>query len=171
MPVPAKEVGALLPARSISFCIDGDPPLWRRPGRQVGKARYKGHRPSVRTFPHPVTEADEKRVARAAHRAAGPLRFTGPTRVDIVAVYARPASLPLGPRQHRAVAPDLDNVAKAVLDGLQRDAFGAQHKRKPRDGWPGVIPDDKLVVDLRVRQYYAASGEAAHTIVNIEEAL
>ena len=78
----------------------------------------------------------------------------GPVRVEIAAVFAPPPSWSKKKRaahlwRAHTQKPDLDNLAKAVLDGLNRVAFG----------------DDSQVVDLRTRKLW---GEPAQTKVTIE---
>lgn len=101
---------------------------------------------------HPVHEY-RRQVAEAA-KAAG-LRSTGkPLKVGICAVFGRPAShrtrtglrkgAPLLPR------PDVDNIAKAVLDSLH-----------------GVMGDDAMVMTLTVAKCYADNGL---TVVTVEDA-
>jgi len=69
-------------------------------------------------------------------------------RADIVAVFSRPQRLlrkkdPLQ-RIYHGSKPDIDNVAKSVLDSLVM---------------AGVIRDDKQVVELFVRSVYASKEE------------
>lgn len=101
---------------------------------------------------HPVHEY-RRQVAEAA-KAVG-LRSTGkPLYVRILAAFGRPAShkrkhglakgAPLLPR------PDVDNVAKAVLDSLQ-----------------GVMGDDTMVAALYVEKLY---DEQPRTTVTVEDA-
>lgn len=57
--------------------------------------------------------------------------------------------------------PDLDNIIKAVLDGLQLAPF--------QKGWPpvGVLVDDRLVVGIDARAYYHAIGGAPRVEVTL----
>lgn len=100
---------------------------------------------------HPVHEY--RRAVAEAAKAAG-LRSTGkPLYVRVLAAFARPAShkrkhglakgAPLLPR------PDVDNIAKAVLDSLQ-----------------SVIGDDTMVAQLWAYKCYDA---APRTVVTVEE--
>lgn len=72
----------------------------------------------------------------------------GALALEIVAVKKRPTSLdakrhPDG-RIPLAAKPDADNISKAVCDALTS---------------AGVIVDDNLIADLRVRKFYASRGE------------
>ena len=100
---------------------------------------------------HPVH--DYRRAVAEAAKAAG-LRSTGkPLAVGIRAVFARPAShrTRAGLREGAPVLPrpDVDNIAKAVLDSLQ-----------------GVMGDDTMVASLAVEKKY---GDEAGTVVVVSE--
>ena len=126
----------------LSFRVPGRPRSWKRTEGTNG-VRY--------------TNAEDRRYralvgacARAVHR--GP-PFAGPTRVDVVAVFARPKAKPadvpadvwaLGCRVYRPSVPDRDNVEKGVLDAL----VAAR-----------VLSDDAVVVDGDTAKVYAAIGE------------
>ena len=80
-----------------------------------------------------------------------------PLSVSIVAVLARVKRLdgkgkPTGRVWAHGSAVDADNVAKAILDGMQRG---------------GALMNDRHVVDVRCRLVYAAVGEAAHAEVEV----
>ncbi len=72
--------------------------------------------------------------------------------VRIEAVWARPRSMRDGPRQLRAGA-DVDNVVKAVLDGIVQG---------------GAIADDNIVAHVDAWKFYAATGEKPGVHVTIE---
>lgn len=74
----------------------------------------------------------------------------GPSSVTISAVLPRPKRLKCETREPAPVKPDVDNVAKLVLDALVK---------------AGVLADDRHVVDLYVSKVYAAPGEQAHVQV------
>ena len=83
-----------------------------------------------------------------------PTPIPGPVRVKIIAVFEPAASWSKKKRAehlHRphTQKPDLDNVAKAIKDGLNRIAWG----------------DDSQVADLSVRKSW---GLFAQTVVHIE---
>jgi Holliday junction resolvase RusA-like endonuclease len=85
-------------------------------------------------------------------------RVSGPVRLYIEAVFARPPShwLKSGLKDNALRWPpcDGDNVAKGVQDALT-DA--------------GVWHDDDCVVDSRIVKRYGARKEAARTLIVIEE--
>tara|TARA_R100001086_G_scaffold248380_1_gene185186 strand:- start:281 stop:742 length:462 start_codon:yes stop_codon:yes gene_type:complete len=81
-----------------------------------------------------------------------------PVRIHIDAISKRPIRLcrkkdPEG-LIFRAALPDADNVAKAVLDAIQK----AQ-----------IIENDKQVVDLRIRSLYAEKNAAGRVVIAIEK--
>lgn len=61
---------------------------------------------------------------------------------------------------------DADNVAGAVLDALQPPPKDLQPRKKDPPGNPPLL-DDRLVVELHARQFYAASGEEPHVEVRL----
>ena len=104
------------------------------PGRPVAKGRPRvGAAGNVYT---PKTTRDyEERIAWLVRASRG--RVDGPCEVFIT-VFAR------GNR------PDIDNVAKIILDGLQKGSG---------------IANDRDVVDLRVRVFQAESGQERVEVV------
>lgn len=136
-------------AKTITFTVPGDPVPQPRPiiSTQGGFARAYVKRG------HPVY-AYRQAIAMLA-KAAG-LRPDGfPLDVDIMAVFGRPKShrtksglrkgAPILPR------PDVDNIAKAIGDGLNGEAIG----------------DDSIIARLSIEKRYAAPGEPPRTIVTI----
>lgn len=159
-PAPAGE-------QLVALRLDGEPYPWQRP-TPVKRGRY-----TVQVFTD-----DYKRWRLAAIATVTSWWAPRPTiRVPVVAavdaVFARPASLPTsytlggieypipfdetdGRLPYIGVC-DCDNVAKGVLDVMQRgDRWGAP-----------VLHDDRLVVELRVRKFFAAVGERPHTAVRL----
>lgn len=138
--------------RAVIATILGEPVACPRPRvAQGGRRTY-----------YPARYETWRTLAVLSLRAqidGGPL--LGPLAVEIEAVHARPRSCPKGHkpwwgpgRVFKATRPDADNIAKAVLDAL--DAAG----------W---LADDGQVVDLRVRQWYAAEGEDAGIALAVRE--
>ena len=146
--------------------------VWREvlrvtvPGTPVpkGRPRFFLKNKQVRTYTDKKTAAFEKRVALCVSSSpmlrgqARPLCGGGPGRVDIVAVFPRPQRLNpkrfpdgLCPKHSR---PDLDNVAKACLDGIGL-ATGL------------IWNDDGQVQTLRAEAYYAERDQSARTEVVI----
>lgn len=82
------------------------------------------------------------RAAIADDAANVEVRFEGPTSVALRFVFVRPASA--AKRMFPSVRPDVDKLARAVLDGLVSG---------------GLLADDSLVVDLRaVKEYGDTPG-------------
>lgn len=136
------------------------------PGEPVPKARprfARTHR-GVRTYTCKRTVAFERSVAlyvgtglprppRASLWAPAGV----PVRVDIVAVMKRPQRLqrkkdPPGRVEH-AMRPDMDNLIKAILDGIGI--------------CPGLWEDDCQVQCIRAEKVYAAKDENPHTLIAI----
>jgi Holliday junction resolvase RusA-like endonuclease len=105
----------------------------------------------ARTFSEPRTVAYEKRVAWLVANASRSelLAPKGiPVRVDILAVFKRPKRLdrkkdPPGLVPH-VVRPDLDNVAKAILDAI---------------GIAGLWDDDGQVTVLRAEAAFSEKDQ------------
>lgn len=129
----------------ITFTVPGEPVPQPRPRVSTRGGFARAYVPSS----HPV-HVYRQALALTA-RAAG-LTATGNTlRVEIMAVFERPKShmtkagvKPTAPKLPR---PDVDNIAKAVLDALQ-----------------DVVGDDTLVSRLVVEKAY---GKEARTIVTV----
>lgn len=131
------------------------------PGKVVGKGRPRFARVGqvgMRAYTPAATKAEETRVgylARAALGGLGPI--TGAVAVRIAASCCPPASWS---RRKRALAlagglspttkPDIDNVAKLVLDGLNGVAF----------------VDDSQIVDLTASKRF---GTDEHVAVWVRE--
>jgi len=99
-----------------------------------------------------VFKATVRMVAAVQYKGA-PLE--GPLRVEIVLVFPRPRKLiwktrPM-PRRWHTIAPDSDNVAKAVKDSLSQLTFR----------------DDSQVCDLDVKKFIAAGDEQPHATIKI----
>jgi Holliday junction resolvase RusA-like endonuclease len=130
---------------AITFTVPGDPVPQPRP-RITTRGKH-GHAYVPGTHPVHVYRL----CVAAAARAAGLTQTGEPLSVVIDAVFERPkshlnksgvkATAPVLPR------PDVDNVAKAVLDALQ-----------------DVMGDDSMVARLVVEKSY---GEEARTTVRV----
>jgi Holliday junction resolvase RusA-like endonuclease len=128
-----------MPRTSVTFTVAGDPVPQPRPRVSTRGGFARAYVPAK----HPV-HAFRERVARAA-KAAGLTRPDKPVTVVIEARFSRPRShyrksgvRPTAPPLPR---PDCDNVAKAVLDGLQ-----------------DVMGDDTKVARLVVEKKWAPNG-------------
>jgi len=127
------------------------------PGRPVPKGRPRVY--GGRAITPKRTREYEATVAAECLRQRVTLP-DGPLWVSIVARWSRPARRPAavdaeawatGERLPRPSTPDVDNIAKAILDGLQR----------------GPLDDDARVTRLEVRTVYAAQGEPCGVTVTI----
>jgi Holliday junction resolvase RusA-like endonuclease len=130
---------------AVTFTIAGEPVPQPRPRVSTRGGFARAYVPKE----HPV-HAYRKAIAEAADEA-GLVAQDEPLNVVIDAVFARPKShltktgvKPTAPRLPR---PDVDNLAKAVLDALQ-----------------DVIGDDTNVARLVVEKSY---GQEARTTVRI----
>jgi Holliday junction resolvase RusA-like endonuclease len=130
---------------AVTFTIAGEPVPQPRPRVSTRGGFARAYVPKE----HPV-HAYRKAIAEAADEA-GLVAQDEPLNVVIDAVFERPKShlnkagvKPTAPRLPR---PDVDNLAKAVLDALQ-----------------DVIGDDTLVARLVVEKSY---GQEARTTVRI----
>jgi Holliday junction resolvase RusA-like endonuclease len=130
---------------AVTFTIPGEPVPQPRPRVSTRGGFARAYVPKE----HPV-HAYRKAIAEAADEA-GLVAQDEPLNVVIDAVFARPKShltktgvKPTAPRLPR---PDVDNIAKAVLDALQ-----------------DVMGDDTNVARLVVEKSY---GQEARTTVRI----
>ena len=129
----------------ISFTVPGEPVPQPRPRVSTRGGFARAYVPAK----HPV-HAYRQAVALAA-KLAGLGTITEPIQVCVVSVFERPKSHTTGRGVVKATAPqvprpDVDNIAKAVLDAL------------------GDFFDDTLVESLQVSKSF---GEVAHTKVVI----
>jgi len=130
--------------------VDVDKPqAWER-----GMPTRRGKFTSIVT--PPKTRAREDLIRQRAYvakRVGGfDLPLTGPLLALVVSVFPRIKAMPdrKNPgRQWRAVGDDVDNLAKLVLDALNKVAY----------------LDDAQIVDLHSQSVYAAEGEHAATEV------
>ena len=124
------------------------------PGVPVGKGRPRTRvvkLPDGRTLPThytPKKTRDYERtialLAKAEMRRAGVTRHAiGGLRLQVVALFKRPASVSAKKRPMPTVKPDLDNVVKSVFDGLQQAE---------------VFLDDAQVVEISASKVYV-TGE------------
>ncbi len=129
----------------VSFVIPGPP---------QGKGRARATR-TGRMYTPARTVAYESLVALAGQAAmAGAQPWSGPVALDLVAVHPIPASWSRKRRQEAETGlrkpmgkPDLDNVAKAIADGLN-----------------GIVwRDDAQIVRLTIGRQYG-STPAVHVV-------
>jgi len=129
----------------ITIEIPGRPPTYRR-------ARSNG----ARRFHDKATTLDRARIAaQAVGTVDCPNGPAGPISVEIVAIWPAPKSTPkrlLPVWSWRPMDPDADNVAKAILDGLQAC------------GW---LSDDNRVASISVRKMTSSTHGDGVTIVRV----
>ena len=130
-------------------------------GKTEPKARHRsrvvnpkdGGKPWVQTYPEAKTVNWEDRVAGQAIAQIAGVTVLG-TGVDFVLPFAGRVLISLRFNLHKPVSyssavvdhlkrPDVDNLAKAVLDGLQKGR---------------IMIEDNLVTDLSVRKRYVSPG-------------
>lgn len=118
------------------------------PGKPVGKARPKFRRAGFKviTYTPPKTKKYEKEVARIYKQSAGVLYTEIPLRVRILAKFPIPESWSKKNKEKALKGeikpnkkPDLDNIAKIILDGLNGVAY----------------TDDKQVTSLEIEKAYS----------------
>jgi Holliday junction resolvase RusA-like endonuclease len=143
--------------QAVSFIVYGDPVPFARAG-SFGKRRFT-----------PAKQRDYmlhvRSVAWQAMKKAPPM--TGPLSMSVIAVYETPASW----SKKKAIAslwkesrPDVDNLAKAVMD-----CIGTNESLAATDKLPAalVYGDDAQVVKLYVEKHY---GARAYISVQVEPA-
>lgn len=146
----------------LCFEIPGEPCAKGRPRIAV----VAGH---ARAYTPAKTANYEGVVATFALKAKAESKWdedaaASPIRVMVTAMFSRPKRLlerfkktnalrhACEGRMPHASRPDLDNVVKAVLDGLNRC---------------GIWRDDSQVVSIEASKWYAATNEDAHVWVEI----
>jgi Holliday junction resolvase RusA-like endonuclease len=130
------------------------------PGEVRGKGRPKATSRSgfVRLYTDAKTVSYENLVRICALEAMkGRAPYAGPVAIEMLAYYAIPKSTPkklipdmVSGFKRPTKKPDLDNVLKAVLDGLNTVAFD----------------DDAQVVQIDCQKFY---GETPHLVVTVQE--
>lgn len=132
----------------LSFTIPGVPVAWARTtgGRHTPK-KQRAHSTMVRD------------IAWAARVTARWSHLHDPVKVYVLAVWPRPKKVHhMDPcygnpgRVWRPAVPDIDNIAKQVLDGV---------------GGSGVWDDDRQVCQIIAEKVWAAEGESPGTHVTI----
>jgi Holliday junction resolvase RusA-like endonuclease len=136
---------------SFTFTVPGEP-------RGKGRPKATSRGSFVRLYTDAKTASYENLVRLCAVEAMGDLEpFKSAVSVEVVAMLAIPKSTPkkvlpgmLSGAISPTKKPDLDNVIKAVLDGLNTVAF----------------TDDALVVELIGHKFY---GEEPRLVVTVRE--
>jgi Holliday junction resolvase RusA-like endonuclease len=131
-------------------------------GRPVAKQRPRFG--AGRVWTPAKTKAWEKAAALLLRASATKLQLQAPVVVVVVAVWSRPKRKPQAVsssawskpgRIWRTSTPDVDNVAKAALDAINRSR---------------VIEDDRYVVHLSAFTVYGAIGEESHVSIQVQTA-
>ncbi|PWE48464.1 hypothetical protein DEM26_18115 [Thioclava sp. NG1] len=123
------------------------------PGRPFAKQRHRVSFKQRRTFNTAANESFERTVGEIAVQHF-PCPIKGPVRVEIVATFVPAKSWSKKKRAehlHRphCQKPDVDNVAKAICDGLNRIAWA----------------DDSQIAEMSVRKGWGIREE---TVVHVE---
>ena len=119
---------------------------FRVEGRPVPKARPRVARGHEYT---PKRTKEYEEIVRIAYKNSGGTKLEGAVFMRIGAVYKAPKKSLL--YHNRTKKPDLDNIAKAILDGLNGIAY----------------EDDAQVSVLKIEKFY---GKEDYTIIEVSEA-
>ena len=130
------------------------------PGPPQGKGRARSTRSGIHFTPH-KTVLYENRVMTCFQEAADGWRPTEkPVSVEIRALFQIPASAPKKSRIQMMLQrifpvkkPDIDNIVKAVFDGLNSVAWH----------------DDKQIVKLIAEKIYTGENDMPSVIVRVTE--
>ena len=145
-----------IPMKEITIVIPGVPAPWTRAGRD-SRSRGKGH-----SFMTPKSEDYKHLIQQYARMAMGPeAPLEGAVEVYMLFTLPIPPSWS-GRKKDRALSgfihpisrPDIDNFAKAIMDGLN----GLVYK------------DDSQIVKLTTRKQYGSSPCARVVLMNGESA-
>lgn len=146
----------LVAGRTAEFTVEGEPRGKERQRHRVVMPKYGG-KPFVQTYTPQDTQSYERQVyleTIALRRRLG--MFEGPVRISILIGMPIPASYTKTKKREirqgliaHTGKPDIDNVVKAVLDGLVRSSGqGATREHV------GLLKDDTQVVQLNVIKDY-----------------
>lgn len=124
-----------------------------------GRPRWVSNGATGHMITPPDTRRWERALAAAAVQALPEATFTGPVRVDVLAVWPRPKRLrrrvdPFG-LLYRPARPDADNVRKWVLDSLKRH-------------WSD---DAQVVAGETIKVYSRKSEQRGRVVISISDEL
>lgn len=85
-------------------------------------------------------------------------QFEGAVKVDIIFMIHRPKTVK---REHPTVVPDVDNLVKSTLDGL--NPYTDHYGRTTKGAWA----DDGQVIEIHAKKIYTEDEDK--TIVRIED--
>lgn len=160
--------------RRVCFMVPGPPTTWERPRArvQIGRPKHPGARPPtwIEWFTDEDVDQAERRVCSAFGQACNLQPFEAvPLSVSVLVIESRQKDrMRLTDPQGLipSVSPrDVDNLAKLVLDGLQRCALcGGTTNRKAGCECAGgrslaMVSNDRLVTHLDADK---ARAEIAH---------
>lgn len=131
--------------RGVAFRVLGTP------APQGSKRAFVVKGRAVITEDSKKTKPWRDSIATAAQDAMTGLPIDGAVVVTVTFYFVRPKSVK---RPYPSVAPDIDKLERALLDGLQAG---------------GVLTDDARVVDLIARKRYADIAGADVTVTEIPE--
>lgn len=136
---------------TCDFVVEGKP-------TGKGRPRFKRMGSFVQTYT-PEKTADYEKLVRLKFQNTGGVITEKPVRVEIVAFFTPPKSTRkkdkiemLANRILPMKKPDVDNIAKIMLDALNQIAY----------------KDDAQVIELSVRKRYAAKAKVTVHIEEIE---
>lgn len=162
-------------ARTVAFLVPGLPTPWARPGARVafGRAKHPGGRQPhwIQWYTDHDVDAFESHVAGCFAKACQlePFEADQPLVVRVLVVEPRTKAT-MRQKDPQGLIPsvspkDVDNYAKAVLDGLQRCGLCQRPTKATTAGCrcPGgavpMLQDDKTVTSLMANK---ARAEIAH---------
>lgn len=132
------------PYRGVTFIVRGTP------APQGSKRAFVvGNRARVVEDSKKSAPWRDSVSAAAAEAMNGADPIDGPVEVTVTFFSVRPASVKPAKRPYPSVIPDVDKLARAVLDGLTAG---------------GVFTDDSRVVDLHASKRYATVPGAEVTV-------
>lgn len=138
-------------AAVVTFEVDGRPVPWARAGRKGGQGSFT---------PKKVKKYQERVASIGAQTLAPRPLLDGPLLVDMTFYWPIPKTFPLWKRRaiarglvHPATLPDLDNLAKGILDALNKEVWA----------------DDSQVVTLGITKVYSAVPRVSVEIYPVVE--
>lgn len=151
--------------KDLEECIEFDPNLIKNhilfevEGKPFGKQRPKFSRRGrfITTYTPHETVAYERKVRDSYRDKYGNYKLRSPVKANITAYYKIPSGTSIVKRKKMLekdilpqIKPDTDNIAKAILDPLNKLAY----------------EDDAQVVKLNIEKYYSTEPKV---IVEIKE--
>lgn len=135
---------ASTPTREVAFIVRGTP------APQGSKRAFVvGNRARIVEDSKKSAPWRDSVSAAAADAMGGALPIDAPVEVIVTFLFVRPASVKPAKRPFPSVKPDVDKLARAVLDGLTAG---------------GVFSDDSRVIDLHAKKRYADVAGAEVTV-------